>query len=102
MLCSKLLRNSKNLSKFLQIKRYSSQIDVEESDFFRRVLTRFPPGDSNTGNWPLAFAYGSGVFKQEGNVSKNNMTDFILVVENSEQWHAKNLELNPKDYSGED
>ena len=81
MLCTKILRNPRNLTKFLRANRFSSQFESEESDFFRRVLTRFPPGDSNTGTWPLAFAYGSGVFSQEGNVSKNNMTDFVLVVE---------------------
>ena len=71
-------------------------------DHFKRVIERFPAGDTKNGRpiWPLAFAYGSGVFKQPGNVSKSNMTDFILVVEDSEDWHAQNLKMNPKDYSG--
>jgi translocator assembly and maintenance protein 41 len=47
----------------------------------------------------LAFAYGSGVFEQDGNVSKGNMTDLVLVVENSEEWHKQNLAMNPKDYT---
>ena len=101
MIGMSLMRSTRQISRFLQSKRFLSQgFECEESDFFRRVLLRFPPGDSNTGTWPLAFAYGSGVFKQEGNVSKNNMTDFMLVVEDSENWHSKNLEMNPKDYSG--
>ena len=68
--------------------------DVARLDFFQRALQRFPK------SCDLAFAYGSGVFKQEGNVSKSNMTDFILVVNNSEEWHTENLKVNPKDYSG--
>lgn len=75
---------------------------IASSDFFQRVLQRFPIGsEKNEGyNFPFAFAYGSGVFKQSGNVSKDNMTDFILVVDNSEKWHAANLAKNPTDYSG--
>ncbi len=48
----------------------------------------------------MAFAYGSGVFKQTGNVSKNNVTDFVLVVEDSADWHRENLTKNPSDYTG--
>ena len=71
-------------------------------DLFQRVLQRFPKGSSSDKDydWPLAFAYGSGVFKQEGNISRGNMVDFVLVVEDSENWHAQNLIMNPKDYSG--
>lgn len=68
--------------------------DIANPDFFQRALHRFPK------ECDLAFAYGSGVFQQDGNVSKSNMTDFIIVVKNSEEWHAENLQLNPKDYSG--
>lgn len=32
---------------------------------------------------------------------QDNMTDFILAVEDPFDWHAKNLELNPDDYSSE-
>ena len=72
------------------------------SDLFDRVLQRFPKGSSTDKDydWPLAFAYGSGVFKQEGNISRGNMIDFVLVVENSDDWHTQNLIMNPKDYSG--
>ena len=71
------------------------------SDLFHRVLQRFPKGSSSDKDydWPLAFAYGSGVFKQEGNISRGNMIDFVLVVENCDDWHTKNLIMNPKDYS---
>ena len=71
-------------------------------DFFQRVLKRFPPGSTKNDGFmfPLAFAYGSGVFRQEGNVSRDNMTDFILTVENSEMWHVANIARNPSDYSG--
>ena len=77
-------------------------VSLSNPDFFKRVIERFPPGDVKNGQpcWPLAFAYGSGVFKQPGNESKSNMKDFVLVVENSEEWHAQNLKLNPKDYAG--
>jgi len=49
----------------------------------------------------LSFAYGSGVFKQDGQKSvKDNMTDLILVVEDHGSWHKHNLLFNPDDYSG--
>ncbi len=65
-------------------------------DFFHRVLRRFPPSTDSG----LCFAYGSAVFKQSGNVSKDNVTDFILTVDDSAEWHERNLRLNPSDYSG--
>jgi translocator assembly and maintenance protein 41 len=63
---------------------------------FDRVLRRFP---ASTGNG-LCFAYGSAVFRQSGNVSKDNVTDFILTVDDPIKWHEENLRLNPGDYSG--
>ena len=63
------------------------------SDVVHRIASRFLDGVS------LAFAYGSGVFKQQGNVSSGNMIDFIFVVEDSHKWHKKNLESNPDHYS---
>lgn len=59
----------------------------------QNVVSKFPSGIS------LAFAYGSGVFKQEGNVSPENMIDFVFVVENSREWHAENIHLHPSHYS---
>lgn len=62
-------------------------------DLFQNVVSKFPSGVS------LAFAYGSGVFKQEGNISPDNMIDFVFVVENSREWHAENMHLHPSHYS---
>ena len=31
---------------------------------------------------------------------QDNVTDFILTVDDPVSWHARNLELNPADYSG--
>jgi len=86
--------------------------DPDRSKFFKRVLDRFPGGGGGVhddvdqdGNRCLSLAYGSGVFQQANSSSgesaaKNNMTDFIFVVENSQKWHQQNLQLNPTDYSG--
>ncbi|XP_053980300.1 phosphatidate cytidylyltransferase, mitochondrial [Hylaeus volcanicus] len=56
------------------------------------ILKSFPR------NMKFCFAYGSGAFKQIDNES-NNMLDLIFVVRNANQWHAENLELNPKHYA---
>lgn len=66
---------------------------LNKLDIFKRVIDSFPPGIH------MAFAYGSGVFQQEGNEMSNNMLDFILVVEESEKWHSENLKMNGKHYS---
>ena len=34
----------------------------------------------------LVFAYGSGVFQQQGQQMKDNMTDFIFCVEVPDTW----------------
>ena len=36
----------------------------------------------------LVFAYGSGVFQQQGQQTKDNMTDFIFCVEVLGTWHT--------------
>ncbi|KZC05095.1 PREDICTED: phosphatidate cytidylyltransferase, mitochondrial [Dufourea novaeangliae] len=56
------------------------------------ILTNFPR------NIKFCFAYGSATFKQLNNQS-NNMLDLIFVARNVNQWHAENLELNPKHYA---
>ncbi|XP_076175469.1 phosphatidate cytidylyltransferase, mitochondrial [Ptiloglossa arizonensis] len=56
------------------------------------ILKSFPK------SMKFCFAYGSGAFKQLNNQS-NNMMDLIFVVRNANQWHAENLELNPKHYA---
>eukprot|EP00743_Colponemidia_sp_Colp-15_P010399 GILK01011449.1.p1 GENE.GILK01011449.1~~GILK01011449.1.p1 ORF type:complete len:317 (+),score=36.40 GILK01011449.1:37-951(+) len=48
----------------------------------------------------FSFAYGSGVMKQLGYGKSQPMIDMVFAVENSTQWHAENLKLNPSHYSG--
>ena len=49
----------------------------------------------------LVFAYGSGVFQQDNTRDlSQNMTDFIIGVEDSQSWHRENLRLHPSHYSG--
>lgn len=79
-----------------KVSNSSSATTSRENEFFARVLQRFPPSTADG----LCFAYGSAVFGQAGNLSKDNVTDFILTVDNPVSWHARNLELNPSDYSG--
>lgn len=70
---------------------------------YYRILSKFPQGS-------FCFAYGSGVKKQVGYDDINNKTnlpstkkpvmiDFLLTVENSYQWHNKNILKNPSHYS---
>ncbi|KAM8930758.1 phosphatidate cytidylyltransferase, mitochondrial [Pelodytes ibericus] len=63
---------------------------------FRRILTYFPQDIS------LAFAYGSGVFRQSGtshgNVG-NNMLDFVFAVDDPVMWHTLNIKQNRAHYS---
>lgn len=62
---------------------------------FRRILSHFPEELS------LAFAYGSGVFRQAGPSSdqKDAMLDFVFAVDDPLAWHSKNLERNRSHYS---
>jgi hypothetical protein len=46
----------------------------------------------------VAFAYGSSVYPQSRQKSKS-MLDLILAVDNIEEFHNKNYEINPSDYS---
>jgi translocator assembly and maintenance protein 41 len=57
-----------------------------------------------TFNSPIryAFAYGSGVFEQEGmslDKNKKPMLDFIFAVSHPEHWHSINLTQNPSHYA---
>ncbi|XP_026996607.1 phosphatidate cytidylyltransferase, mitochondrial isoform X2 [Tachysurus fulvidraco] len=64
--------------------------------FYRRILSQFPQDIS------LAFAYGSGVFKQSGasqGQMRNNMLDFVFAVDDPIKWHSMNLKDNRKHYS---
>ena len=56
----------------------------------RSVLGHFPP-------MRFAFAYGSGVFAQRGNVP--SMIDLVFAVDAPEEWHAENLKTNSHHYS---
>lgn len=62
------------------------------------LLQGFPPVE-------FAFAYGSGVVEQGGykyeqtEPSKLPMLDLILVVDDSEKWHADNMVCNDSHYS---
>jgi translocator assembly and maintenance protein 41 len=65
-------------------------------DEYKQILTHFPEVE-------FAFAYGSGVVEQKGyeydSKKELPMLDFIFVVENSEIWHQKNMDINPNHYS---
>jgi len=57
-----------------------------------------------TFNAPIryAFAYGSGVFEQDGmalDKNKKPMLDFIFAVSHPEHWHSINLAQNPSHYA---
>ncbi|CAK6435566.1 unnamed protein product [Pipistrellus nathusii] len=62
---------------------------------FRKILSHFPEELS------LAFAYGSGVFRQAGPSSnlKTAMLDFVFTVDDPIAWHSKNLKKNRSHYS---
>ncbi|KAM4651314.1 phosphatidate cytidylyltransferase, mitochondrial [Discoglossus pictus] len=63
---------------------------------FRRILSYFPQDIS------LAFAYGSGVFRQSGtpqNQVGSNMLDFVFAVDDPVTWHTMNIMQNRSHYS---
>ncbi|XP_048735380.1 phosphatidate cytidylyltransferase, mitochondrial-like [Ostrea edulis] len=65
-------------------------------DHYEAVLEKFPGGIQ------MAFAYGSGVFKQMGQSDaqiQRNMIDLIFVVDDSYRWHQQNIKQNRKHYS---
>ena len=93
-------KSNLNLSRYRPIvltlaTKYSSSSTTTTSDpFFSEILSKFPVQRS------LVFAYGSGVFRQEGHKDiKDNMTDFIFAVKDTEQWHRENLAIHPNHYS---
>ena len=62
---------------------------------YARILDIFPKNYMQ-----FAFAYGSGAFQQQGHVDKSkNMLDFVIAVDNPEQWHRENMEKNSEHYS---
>ncbi|XP_074652103.1 phosphatidate cytidylyltransferase, mitochondrial-like [Tubulanus polymorphus] len=65
------------------------------SSVYSKVLSHFPKQRCR-----LAFAYGSGVFQQQGHKDpRTNMLDFIFVVDDPVLWHKKNMTANASHYS---
>eukprot|EP00053_Salpingoeca_punica_P016156 m.151097 g.151097 ORF g.151097 m.151097 type:complete len:360 (-) comp16894_c4_seq18:476-1555(-) len=65
-----------------------------EPDLHRAILASFP--------MPVSFAaaYGSGVFAQGSTSTQGKVIDFLIAVDDAEEWHRRNLEANPSHYSG--
>jgi len=60
-----------------------------------QILSRFPQRALR-----FVFAYGSGVFQQDGNVNiSKNMIDFVFAVDDPIRWHQENMEMNAQHYS---
>jgi len=60
-----------------------------------QILSHFPQRAMR-----LVFAYGSGVFQQDGNANvAKNMIDFIFAVDEPVSWHRENIEMNARHYS---
>lgn len=57
----------------------------QQEEVLQKILSKFPSGIS------LAFAYGSGIFHQKGNISSQNMLDFVFVLQNARKWHKDNM-----------
>ncbi|XP_066910364.1 phosphatidate cytidylyltransferase, mitochondrial-like [Clytia hemisphaerica] len=71
-----------------------SIVDSETKNYLSNVVSAFSPGIR------YACAYGSGVFKQSGHQSiKDNMIDFIFVVNDAFSWHQQTLKKYPDHYS---
>lgn len=74
-------------------RRNYSRAHLVESPL-HRILSHLP------GQMQMAFAYGSGVFQQEGHKDvSQNMIDFIIAVDDPVSWHRENIKLNGKHYS---
>jgi len=70
-----------------------NEVDPDTSQYLHHVSTTFSP-------LSYAFAYGSGMFKQAGHKStKDNMLDFIFVVDDATEWHRNNIRAHPHHYS---
>lgn len=81
-----------------QLRQYTATGNhrLSNLDNYGAILEQFPEGIQ------MAFAYGSGVFKQQGQSDtqvKKNMIDLIFVVDDSYKWHHKNIKQNKKHYS---
>lgn len=65
----------------------------------KRLLEEFVRSRENEVPTIAAYGYGSGVFKQKGNDTKNSMIDTILIVEDAKEWHKENKKKHQNDYS---
>lgn len=67
----------------------------KHEEFLQKILSKFPSGMS------FALAYGSGIFHQKGNISSQNMLDFVFVLDNARKWHEDNMysKHHPHHYS---
>lgn len=64
------------------------------SRLYHRILESLPDGIQ------MAFAYGSGVYQQDGHFDiSQNMLDFIIVVDDAQTWHKENMRRNRCHYS---
>ncbi|XP_013422051.1 phosphatidate cytidylyltransferase, mitochondrial [Lingula anatina] len=60
---------------------------------YKQIISHFPEQN-------MAFAYGSGVFKQLGHTDPTkNMLDFFFVVDDPVEWHRANIAKNRSHYS---
>jgi translocator assembly and maintenance protein 41 len=65
------------------------------SSIYQQVLSCFPRQHLR-----MAFAYGSGVFQQQGHKDMSkNMLDFVFVVDDPVDWHRNNMIQNYSHYS---
>jgi translocator assembly and maintenance protein 41 len=89
-----IVRWTSSVVKNEKIVRWASSL-VRKENVHERIVTSFPMEGME-----MAFAYGSGVFQQEGHVDMSkNMLDYIFVVDNPKKWHQQNMKLYPKHYS---
>jgi len=60
-----------------------------------QILSHFPQRALR-----FVFAYGSGVFQQEGSANVvRNMIDFVFAVDDPVTWHRENIAMNSRHYS---
>jgi len=70
-------------------------VSLNSSAMMEQILSRFPQRALR-----FVFAYGSGVFQQDGNANvTKNMIDFIFAVDEPVSWHRENMEMNSQHYS---
>ncbi|XP_071440604.1 phosphatidate cytidylyltransferase, mitochondrial [Hetaerina americana] len=72
----------------------TSKAVVALPNLYGRILSMFPE------RFSFCFAYGSGVYKQLGDDTKEKkMIDMIFVVEDPVEWHKENISRHPHHYS---